>query len=72
MPTFFHNLVVRAGLEPDTVQRRIRQPYNFSRPNGYGPWCFSDSGTVPHYAHLTIFDLQSIRCSLYSFDIPRG
>ena len=44
---------VRAGLEPGTVQRRIRQPYNVSRPNGYGPWCFLDSETVPHYAHLT-------------------
>ena len=33
--------------------RRIRQPYNVSRPNGYGPWCLGDSGTIPHYAHLT-------------------
>lgn len=33
--------------------RRIKQPYNFSHPNGYGPWCFVDSGTIPHYTHLT-------------------
>ena len=33
---------------------RIRQPYNFSHSNGYEPWCFGDSGTIPHYAHLII------------------
>jgi hypothetical protein len=36
-------LVVRAGLEPDTVQRRIKQP-------------FQDLEPFPHYAHLTICD----------------
>ena len=24
--------------------RRIRQPYNFSRPNAYEPWCLGDLG----------------------------
>ena len=42
--------VVKVGLEPNTVQRRSRQPYLLR---------VGDSGTIPHYVHLTIYPTSS-------------
>jgi len=44
-------MVVKVGLEPNTVQRRSRQPYLLR---------VGDSGTIPHYVHLTIYPLRQL------------
>ena len=43
-------MVVKVGLEPNTVQRRSRQPYLLR---------VGDLGTIPHYVHLTIYPTSS-------------
>jgi hypothetical protein len=53
-PTHFTTNCSQGRTRTEYRSWRIRQPYNVSHPNGYGPWCFSDLGTVPHYVHLTI------------------